>query len=760
MHIRKNKNNLRFLKKYSIFILLTALLIISSPIFADARSDYDNYVATYQAYKTAVNEGKSKSEVSRLLDNYRAAKAKYESTLNIPSATQQTDPYSAPQGPTQSLSQQPSAPDIGVPQEAETEYSAVPIDGELKKLIDDLWSDKGRENPDFAMRTLNSYISKNPYSENADIARYELAKAYELLKDDEQTATKILADLSQKQGPIAQLSRERLEYYKAGVKHKEWKQAVSASYQVTKGRYENYKSASWLAFPVKITRWVGYAGKMLSFDKTKNDYEEFMIYYEEMGAKFAPPVEVTFDNFKVAYDTKEKIDSSLVVLHYDNPSSWYTRWKAISDARHSIDLQYFIMDDDIFGYSLLGLLYKKVLEGVKVRILLDARGTKRLTRKIFTQDILQEIALYQNAEIRVYNPVMDDLASVFTDVRKVVASNHDKIIVVDGEYSIIGGRNVSKDYYLDPSDHSGAYRDCDVLIKNEAVANQLIAAFDEEFDGLVTSEVKLDRINLISQDDKLSAAHDSMNSFLYGNLLAPRSTDNNRYKNFLAKFNKELGVNKKLSEYSGFHLLDDAVEAPVKIIDKNSFLGDRNDITEQVVKYIDGAKREVLIQNPYVVLSPRMFNALKRADKRGVPLIMHTNSPASTDSLLTQAMFYADWKKIFTEMPNIKIYVYTGDNKLHAKNWVFDRKIGVVGTYNLDYMSEQINSEVVAAIKSNELSRQIRTAILSDIAISAQYKYSDDPNKRNENVGPDDYPGKFFWVLKAMSKLEFLKFLI
>jgi putative cardiolipin synthase len=423
-------------------------------------------------------------------------------------------------------------------------------------------------------------------------------------------------------------------------------------------------------------------------------------------------------------------------------------------------LQYFIMDDDIFGYSLLGLLYQKVLEGVKVRILLDARGTKKLTRKIFSQDMLQTIAQYNNAEVRVYNAVLDDLASIFTDVRKVMASNHDKIIVIDDEYAIVGGRNVSRDYYLDPSDHDGAYRDCDVLIKNEQVALQLKQAFEEEFHGLVTNEISEGLIKVTTQEDKLNAAREAMASYLYGNLLAPRSTDNKKFKNYLATFNKELAVNKKLSDYSAFGLYDSAVNAPVKIIDKNSFLGDRNDITEQVIKYIDGAKREVMIQNPYVVLSERMFNALKRADKRGTPIIMHTNSPASTDSLLTQAMFYADWKRIFEEIPSIKIYVYTGANKLHAKTWVFDRKVGVVGTYNLDYMSEQINSEVVAAVKSDEFAKQLRTSILSDVAISAQYKYGVNEDGVMESVGPDDYQGKNYWILKLASKFSFLKFLI
>jgi putative cardiolipin synthase len=189
--------------------------------------------------------------------------------------------------------------------------------------------------------------------------------------------------------------------------------------------------------------------------------------------------------------------------------------------------------------------------------------------------------------------------------------------------------------------------------------------------------------------------------------------------------------------------------------------GPRNDITDQIVKYIDGCRREVLIQNPYVVLTERMFNALKRAGRRGIPIIMHTNSPASTDSLATQAMFYADWKRIFKEIPGIKIYVYKGSNKLHAKNWVFDRKIGVVGTYNLDYLSEQINSEVVAAVNSSEFSKQLRDEIFNDINISEQYQFSVNDKGEVESVlGPDDLQGKNFWLLKVLSKFTIFKKLI
>lgn len=757
------------MKKLVFLLVLSIVFECGGMAFADARSDYDNYVSTYKAYRTAVNEGRSKAEVSALLESYKSAKAAYENSVNLgkPEAKAYEVPTSS--APWRAISSGAPAVSASVSgaaadnEEPAAEYSSIAIDSELKKLVDDLWSEEGRKSPDSRMQALVAYLSKNPVGENADVARYELAKAYELLKEDITTSTNLLKQIgvSGAGGRIASLAAERIKYLEAGVRNVEWKQALNNTYGAVKEKYVSYDSSSWLAFPVKIGRWAGYAGKMFSFNKTQDEYEKFMVWYEDMGAKFAPPVEIAFDNFKPAYTGKTgKIEDSLVVLHYDNPSSWYARWKVINDARESIDLQYFIMDDDIFGYSLLGLIYKKVLEGVRVRVLLDARGTKKLTRRIFTQDILQEMSQYKNAEIKVFSPVLDNLASMFSDLRKIISSNHDKIIVVDNEYSIIGGRNVSKDYYLDSSDHSGAYRDCDVLIKDVTVAKELRSAFEEEFDGLKTESVRKDLINLISQEDKLNAAHDAMDHYLVGQILSPRSTDSSKYKKFLSENVSELKNYKKLSGYADYELYDRAVMAPVKIIDKHSLHGPRNDITEQVIKYIDGSKREVMIQNPYVVLSERMFAALKRADKRGIPVIMHTNSPASTDSLATQAMFYADWKKIFEEIPGIKIYVYTGSNKLHAKNWVFDRKIGVVGTYNLDYMSEQINSEVVAAVKSDEFSKQLRTGILSDISKSVQYKYGTNERGEFESVGPDDYQGKNFWLLKTLSKLDFLKIFI
>ncbi len=750
-------NNLRRLIVIASFLML---VLGGSILHADVRSDYDAYVAAYNAYRNAVIEKVPQAQLEGLLAEFKAAKAVYEGNLSKPTEnvdTSDIDTNSAEE----SYNGEAQATSTGEGQTKKV-VKKIQLPDQLKKILQAVWSDKNRKSPDSAMKLLAKYIDENPDSKFADLAKYELAKAHELLKDDVETAEKVLSTIGAKNpnSKIAIAAKERIKYLEAGKKHKQWKNALNGTYNTSQESYSKYRNTSWLAFPVKVTRWVGYASKLFKFNNTQGDFEKFQIWYEDMGSRFAPPVEITFDKFVTSYSNGS--DTSEVSLHYQNSKAWYSRWRILEDARHSIDIQYFIVDKDAFGMSMLGMLLKKAQQGLKIRLMMDARGTKNLTRKLLGQDYLQELMEYPNVEVKVFNPVHTNLLTAITDLRRLMASNHDKIVVVDGEYSVVGGRNVSRDYYLDKPDHPGAYRDCDVVIKDHAIAEQLSFAFDEEFTKLKTFGISKELWgNIDVMSDDLNAAYEAMGAHLINETYIPPSGSNKKFANAVKKWNAELAEYKNLRDFSGFDPFANSYDAPVKIIDKHSIGGPRNDITDQMVKYIDGCRKEVVIQNPYVVLTERIFGALKRAGARGIPIIMHTNSPFSTDSLATQAMFYADWKRVLKEIPTARIYVYDGEGKLHAKTWVFDRKIGVVGTYNLDYMSEQINSEVVAAIKDNGFAKELREGIMHDVSISKLYKIDIDANGEVQSVyGPDDLPGKNFWLLKLLSKFTIFKKLI
>jgi putative cardiolipin synthase len=414
---------------------------------------------------------------------------------------------------------------------------------------------------------------------------------------------------------------------------------------------------------------------------------------------------------------------------------------------------------------MLGMLMKKARQGVNIRLMVDARGTKGLTRKLMGQDVLQEMLKLKNVSIRVFNPVHRKLWAVFDDLRKLTGSNHDKIILVDGEYLVTGGRNVSASYFVDPKDVPTVYRDTDILIKSTKVAKQARLAFEEEFNGAGNFKIYKDLFgNADTMSKHLDIAYNSMRRYIMGMGLYkyPSEKLSKEANDLLKKYGDELKQYKHMQHFSSFRLFEGQRKYPTRILDKHSISGPRNDITNNLVKLMDAAEKEIIIQNPYVVLTETAEAAIKRASDRGVKVIIHTNSPMSSDSLLTQAMFLGDWKRILKEMPNTRIFGYKISSKLHSKVFVFDRKVAVIGTYNMDYVSEKINSEVVAVVKSSSFANRVALKIYNDIKNSHEYKIKVERDGSVTTVfGPETHSDpKVIKRLSLLQKLQWLKPLI
>ncbi|HOT26945.1 MAG TPA: phospholipase D-like domain-containing protein [Candidatus Ozemobacteraceae bacterium] len=741
------------------------MLLIASAAFGqtDNRAIYDQYISTYKTYKDAISNGLPEAEVKKALEAYTQAKSAYESTLSA--KTDDGQPATSADLSNSVTSSAADSSDLAG-DEAPSSRSATAtaqIPAEIRSMVQALWSDANRRSPDKAIATIEKFVAMNPNSPYAAQLKYEVAKAYEQLKGDVNKATALLKEIAadSRHPAMAAEAQARLRFYDANKQYAQWKNTLNTKYSGLAAEYGKYRDTSWLAFPVKIFRFGSYFKDVWSFTNTQDDYVKFMIAYENLAARFQPAPDVSFDQFETSTGSKIA-DPAEVRLLYDNSKSWYTRWKLVNEARRSIDVQYFIVDKDIFGLALQGALLRKAREGLKIRFMMDARGTKGFTRKLMGQDFVQELVSYPNVEVKVFNPVHENLVTFVLDPRKIMASNHDKILVVDGEYSVVGGRNISSHYFVDPEDMPTAYRDCDVVVRSTDVADQLDKAFDEEFTERKQTNIVADlwgNIDVMSKELELAFA--AMGAHITGSVFTPSQGLDSRRAKALEEYRAELAGYKHMKGFSGFDPFAGSHEAPVKIIDKHSLAGPRNDITDCLIKFIDGSRSEIVMQNPYVVLSDRVMAALKRASARRVRIIVHTNSPVSTDSLATQAMFYADWKNILKNLPTARIFTFAGQRKLHAKNFVFDNKVAVVGTYNLDSLSEEVNSEVVAAIKSRGFANELRTGIMSDISVSKEYRIEIDKNGDVKAVfGPDDLPGKKMWLMKALSKLTFLKSMI
>ncbi len=472
-------------------------------------------------------------------------------------------------------------------------------------------------------------------------------------------------------------------------------------------------------------------------------------------AAVPPSVAVAFDNLKApGGPAKARILD-------DGLDAWNARMDLIENAKTSIDSSDFIVEKDPYGYAFLGGLLKKQLEGVPVRLSIDAMadtfGTHGFKAPFKGQDYLQEIVDH-GGQAYIYHPVYERPLDALKGDYSVLASNHDKILVADGQVGITGGRNIAQDYYANPKDLKGAWRDMDVLLDGAATAGGLKGAFDAELaNGGASHAVAKDRLgNWDKKDIQLLGAYEMMNVWLKA---APLSTDQKTalradpagraklagelVQQSLAAVQKDLpaGLRREPSkgdleflttqaeqlvthlEARGSRAHYDAGAATVhqteaKIIDQTSTAsGQRvNNMAPALTALVEGATKRIVIENPYVVLTQDMLAGLQKAAERGVQIDIITNSPLSTDSDVTQAFFLDDWKMILARCPNSHIYVATGDRKFHTKSAVIDDDQTLVSTYNLDLLSGFVNGEVGAVVKSKELATDLAQAFEHDRA--------------------------------------------
>src|SRR5512134_2324302 len=59
--------------------------------------------------------------------------------------------------------------------------------------------------------------------------------------------------------------------------------------------------------------------------------------------------------------------NSRIELLKSNTEAWAARWRLLAEARESLDVSYFILNQDVFGFSFLGHLLHKAREGVRIR---------------------------------------------------------------------------------------------------------------------------------------------------------------------------------------------------------------------------------------------------------------------------------------------------------------------------------------------------------------------------------------------------------
>ncbi|MEP4522942.1 MAG: phospholipase D-like domain-containing protein, partial [Alloalcanivorax venustensis] len=141
---------------------------------------------------------------------------------------------------------------------------------------------------------------------------------------------------------------------------------------------------------------------------------------------------------------RQNVEDSHFCLVADSEEAFVLRAATARLAQRTLDLQYYVWEDDRIGKLLVYRALEAARRGVKVRLLLD--HANQLGRDVKWA----ALNAHPNVEIRLFNPFRGRYKHFIQWLYHAPRLNHrmhNKAWIVDGERAIVGGRNLSEHYF-------------------------------------------------------------------------------------------------------------------------------------------------------------------------------------------------------------------------------------------------------------------------------------------------------------------------
>lgn len=372
----------------------------------------------------------------------------------------------------------------------------------------------------------------------------------------------------------------------------------------------------------------------------------------------------------------------------------------IDRAEKTIDIQSYLIKDDISG-NLVGLhLAAAADRGVRVRLLMDDALTDEVDAGLLSLDE------HANIEVRVFNPFPRRRSRFISFIANFNVLNrrmHNKSFTVDNQVTIVGGRNLADEYFR--TGGKTEFLDEDVLAIGPVV-DDASNGFDEywnspeaipmsAFDNLVAHGRVADSVR--EGQDYVDAHKDS--EFL-------KSVDGRLVDDFIDGRLPIVGASATLIQ-----------DHPEKV---RNFVRKRPSVTSTYLQQmVSGANEEVIVISPYFVPQKQGVDFFAALVKKGVRVVIISNSLASTNHSSVHAV-YARYRKpllrqgieLFELRPHFEAMETDTTLTLHSKVAAVDRARMFIGSFNLDPRSLYLNTEMGIAVESPVMTAQMATSIL------------------------------------------------
>lgn len=377
----------------------------------------------------------------------------------------------------------------------------------------------------------------------------------------------------------------------------------------------------------------------------------------------------------------------------------------VDNARKSIEVQYYIYEDDQTGDFFSYHLLKAAERGVKVRILLDDLITSG-------KDVeLKMMASHPNIELKLFNPnrlrrSFRNLALLF-NVNSLGKRMHNKALIADGAAAIVGGRNIGDVYYA--ADNETLFFDYDIL-----ATGKIVSDICGEFELYWKSKEAISSKELLegSYTDAQYKQEKSallMRSGEFGRSQIGRAIADSDFAKDVRHRRVEMTVAKRAELYYDY---------PEKVASDEQ--NTSTHISAQIGAHLGQADQKILIISPYFIPSDTLMQHIIDMRAKGVEVTVITNSLASTDvfpvysgyrwfieDLLKAGVRLYELKpQSFATITRSRKWLKSHRTSLHTKMIVIDNDLLVVGSANLDPRSNKLNTELILVIDSPSMVKE------------------------------------------------------
>ena len=374
-------------------------------------------------------------------------------------------------------------------------------------------------------------------------------------------------------------------------------------------------------------------------------------------------------------------------------------------AEETLDMQYFIWKGDASGELLLDRVIKAADRGVRVRILVDDIYLIGADRTIAA------LSQHPKMEMRMFNPAQKRTNSIAVRgleflgrIKQMNHRMHNKLIVADNRFTIVGGRNIGNEYFgLNPKQN---FTDFDVLAFGP-VAKKVSASFD------------------IYWNNQWAYPGDALLQNYKGQDLLPELREELRE---LLEENEELLVSFQKHKQDWDKLLRNlafnAKSGMARVIYDEPLVGEDIlpvQLVESLGELAINAQNEILISSPYFIPDDEFYRDASALISRGVRIVVLTNSLGSTNHPIVHSGYKKHRKKVIET--GVELFELRHDATargkfdtppvqskafgLHAKYFVIDRRYTFVGSLNLDPRSIYLNTEMGLIVDSEKLAHGV-----------------------------------------------------